>query len=68
MNILKKHQLKNPSDYTHISSDFVLDFYEKSKKAKGDQREKLLNLAKYFSEYLNDYVLKSYLSKKMINN
>ena len=39
-----------------IDSDFILDLYEKAKKAKGKEREKLMKEVWFFSEHIGKYL------------
>jgi hypothetical protein len=42
---------------TKITADFVLDLYEKSKKAKGKASAELLQTAKTLSKHLNEWLV-----------
>jgi len=42
---------------TKITADFILDIYEKSKKAKGRAAEELLQTAKTLTKHLNEWLV-----------
>lgn len=44
--------------YIKLSSDFILDLYERSKKLTGIDKKLLLEQIKLFSEHLDDYIEK----------
>lgn len=68
MKFLRKEQLREDVAYIKISSDFVLDLYERSKKLKGSEKEIIIDQVKLFSKHLGEYIEKpaklSYVNKK----
>jgi len=54
----RKQQLKEGVLYIKISSDFILDLYEKSKKMIGIDKKLLLEQIKLFSEHVDEYIEK----------
>jgi hypothetical protein len=58
MKFLAKKQLKEDVAYIKISSDFILDLYERSKKLKGTEKDIILDQVKLFSKHLGEYIEK----------
>jgi hypothetical protein len=54
----KKHQLKGDLSYIQVTSDFVLGLYERSRLAKDQEKDIILEQVKLFSEHLNEYIEK----------
>jgi len=54
----RKQQLRDDVVYIKISSDFILDLYEKSKKMSGIDRKIMLDQIKLFSEHMDEYIEK----------
>ena len=40
-----------------ITSDLILDLYEKSKKLKGEEKKKLIKKIKLLSQHVGDYLV-----------
>ncbi len=58
MKFYKKHQLKGDLSYIQVTSDFVLGLYERSRLAKDQEKDIILEQVKLFSEHLNEYIEK----------
>tara|TARA_R110002110_G_scaffold5231_7_gene27209 strand:- start:345 stop:497 length:153 start_codon:yes stop_codon:yes gene_type:complete len=41
-----------------ITHDFVLDLYEKAKKAKDKKKKELMKQARFFSQHIGEYLVK----------
>ena len=50
---MKKVQVKH-----EITHDFVLDLYEKAKKAKDKKKKELMKQARFFSQHIGEYLAK----------
>lgn len=58
MKFFRKQQLKEGTVYIKLTSDFILDLYERSKKMIGMDKKLLQEQIKLFSEHLDEYIEK----------
>ena len=58
MKFHQKNQLKDGVSYIKISSDFILDLYERTKKLKGEEKDIIVDQVKLFSKHLGEYIEK----------
>ena len=56
MKFLRKTELKEGVSYIRISSDFILDLYERTKKLKGEERDIVVEQVKTFAKHLEEYI------------
>lgn len=58
MKFYKKSQLKPDIEYVQLTSDFILNLYEKTKSLKKDDKIILMDHIQNFSQHLNEYIEK----------
>jgi len=54
----KENKTKKVTIKHKIDSDFILDLYERAKKAKGEEKERLMKEVWFFSEHMGKYLAK----------
>jgi len=54
----KKSQLKSDIEYVQLTSDFILNLYEKTKEMKKDDKNIMMDHIQNFSQHLNEYIEK----------